>query len=957
MVCGVGDLSSIARTACDAEAKGTVATIAIITNDIVPEILARNMLILNALASSVPGVETDRLASYVGQLWFSHTMQYDARAFWEDQMKDCLATDWNSRPGFAPVRTQSLETVEAVRHCWRSWLDVDWSVDTLFAKRAEFLGPDAGSSVDGDFAQLFMDKLQKPAARSIEAKAVIFASEMGAKTYGEPYAVNPTMLLIRDNGEPYYAIDATARPLAMFDDPDVHASPPETVMLATVREWTAALQRMLFPADPKLRVVSVLGHAVQLLEELHGDDTMGFDAIDVGNLGDLCGLLNVLVHASAMLNRYPYPRARSHIYAYTKRMVEAKVASQDEFVAAATGLAYEAFPALLALGLVEKPFEHDWTTWVQRSLPDPESGVVQLTFFGITAAAVPTSLADSPFLTEALDKCMAHLSNPNSLDFHFKTDALRQKLLSHSLAWGRLVFEGVKPCLAPPFYSPTSAAGRLEPGSVAEAFQMSDQIAAALLYGLPVSKALSAPDGDYLGALDIALPVPADENGNALEAVGPSHLVLEITSPQCPSPIRIESLRTKITKENPPRLRVVAFVPQRVHIEALKPGALCLYREFLPPRLGGPSPQRDRELVGCGPVPRDCILPSEIPFTPLHRCLRGLVTRVDDCRAIDPAGPRAFPVLLPIVRVVEARGTVEIVLALPPRLADAKLTLASKQLHRAQYGAAILVVNGRPQIMRLTSPVRTVKVRVARKLGRVTVVLERVMYPDIDLGPIDHAPRLSDRMVRRLRDGAVARALEAARAAAPDPRFRLSRDLIPDDDSQGYKANYTSALILELFDAFERGAQIVDVRPVNEGFPLAVFLLYGTVLVPAQGPGMAPTPGLRAAVATACATFARDGVPGLWANASLLNQFLEAQHPGARDNNRFNVILDSTAAQSTLLSDLLTDFLAARRAEVLADDPRFDARVYKRIHPLLLSVVLVPLCKLRGLAKFEVVKE
>ncbi|KAI9179237.1 hypothetical protein H9P43_005900 [Blastocladiella emersonii ATCC 22665] len=929
LVCGVGDLGSVARTACDAAARDARADLSFITNDAVPEILARNMLILNALATS--RVEEERIAGYVAQLWFSLTMQPDARAFWDAQMRQCINTDWANLSADAPVRTQSQETIDTVRHCWRSWLKVNWSVETLFAKRNEFLGEsESGSNgEDGEFSRIFESKLQ--------------VSDRPAPV------VNPTMLLIRDNGEPYYAIDATARPLAMFDDPDVHANPPETVMRETVREWTATMRRMMSGSKPQLHVVSLLGHAVTMMEELQGDVSMGFDAIDVGNLCDTCGLLTVLVHAAALLNRFRDSRPRTLIYAYTKRMVEAGAASADEFVAAATGLAYEAFPALLGIGLVEKPFDDDWTTWVQRSLPSTDQRTTQITFYGILAAAVPTSLANSPFLTDALNKCMAHLNSPESLDFHFKTDSLRSKMLAYALAWGRIVFEGAQPCQAPPLHSPSSNAGRLDPPTIPKTFEVSEQVASSLLYGLPVAKLFTYPDGDYLSVIDIALNVPADSHGNALVAVGPSHLVLEITSPECPAvPIRIENLRAKLTEETPPRLHVVAFVPQVIAADARRPGAMRLYREFLPPHRGGPSPSPQRELLGGRPLPRHCILPSEIPFHPFYVCLRGLITRVNDCRDIDPAGPRAFPMQLPVMHVAEARDEVKLVLALPPHMASVSLALPAKDVAKKHLGAAVLVVNGRPQIMRLSSPVRIVKVQAARKQGHVTLILERVMGPDKELGVVPYAKQHSDRMVLHPRDDAFVRAVQAARDAAPNPQLRWSTAFpLSPTPSPDELAAHSAALLLELFEAYARGTRIVELRVEDWPRPVGLFVLYDSVLVPAQGPGMAPTPGLRAAL-TLFAGVPGSSVASMELATRVIEDFVAAEHPGAVGNDAFLVTLEFPAGQTHLLASLFEHFCRPHDDRMASLDARFDGRTIRLLRPALVPVLILPLCKIRG---------
>ncbi|KAI9159309.1 hypothetical protein H9P43_008649 [Blastocladiella emersonii ATCC 22665] len=95
LVCACGDLAEVARTVCEAAAKGATATLSFTLNDWQPEILARNLLILHAPAFTPPNdLDTDALARYVGQLWYSVVLDPDVRDFWDGQLRACVDLDW-----------------------------------------------------------------------------------------------------------------------------------------------------------------------------------------------------------------------------------------------------------------------------------------------------------------------------------------------------------------------------------------------------------------------------------------------------------------------------------------------------------------------------------------------------------------------------------------------------------------------------------------------------------------------------------------------------------------------------------------------------------------------------------------------------------------------------------------------------------------------------------------------
>ncbi|KAI9189788.1 Vacuolar morphogenesis protein 6 [Blastocladiella emersonii ATCC 22665] len=88
LVCGCGDLAEVARTVCEAAAWGSKQNLSFTLNDWQPEVLARNMLILHALAFS-PADEADlpTLTRNVGQLRYSHFLDPVVPEFWNVQMR------------------------------------------------------------------------------------------------------------------------------------------------------------------------------------------------------------------------------------------------------------------------------------------------------------------------------------------------------------------------------------------------------------------------------------------------------------------------------------------------------------------------------------------------------------------------------------------------------------------------------------------------------------------------------------------------------------------------------------------------------------------------------------------------------------------------------------------------------------------------------------------------------
>ncbi|KAI9155938.1 hypothetical protein H9P43_009048 [Blastocladiella emersonii ATCC 22665] len=165
LLCGCGDLAEVARTVCEAAVKGATATLSFTLNDWQPEVLARNFLILHAFANTLPNdLDTDALARYVGQLWYSHVLDPDVRDFWDTQLRACLELDLLNVPADSPLRVTNEATLRELRRCWRGWLAVDWSVEALLAKRDRFHQANDGADSSEVFARAAsqaMDRLQE----------------------------------------------------------------------------------------------------------------------------------------------------------------------------------------------------------------------------------------------------------------------------------------------------------------------------------------------------------------------------------------------------------------------------------------------------------------------------------------------------------------------------------------------------------------------------------------------------------------------------------------------------------------------------------------------------------------------------------------------------------------------------------------------------------------------------
>ncbi|KAI9189744.1 hypothetical protein H9P43_001177 [Blastocladiella emersonii ATCC 22665] len=221
LMCGCGDLAEVARTVCEAAARGMKQKLVFTLNDWQPEVLARNLLILHALAFS-PADEADlpTLARNIGQLWYSHVLDPKVREFWNFHLRACIAKDWVcGAAAESPLKATDESTQRELRRCWCAWLEIDWSVDKMLEERARYhlsvsaADPSSSPNVSSSVSS-FTDRLNAQyrgvltgAQSARTACSIERLAESSAFTQDSAPVVNPMFLTLAIDNEPYYAVD------------------------------------------------------------------------------------------------------------------------------------------------------------------------------------------------------------------------------------------------------------------------------------------------------------------------------------------------------------------------------------------------------------------------------------------------------------------------------------------------------------------------------------------------------------------------------------------------------------------------------------------------------------------------------------------------------------------------------------------------------------------------------
>ncbi|KAI9159445.1 hypothetical protein H9P43_008785 [Blastocladiella emersonii ATCC 22665] len=343
LVCGCGDLAEVARTVCEAAAKGATATLSFVLNDWQPE------------------------------LWYSAVLDASVREFWTGQLHACIDKDWLRGPPNSTLRVLNEATLEKLRRCWRIWLGMDWSVDTLLKHRKFYM---MDTITFGPFethfskvAKNLIDRIESQypdALNSAESARYACNLErlMSAGVFLEEptVVINPTFLRISLDDKPYYAVPSTALPSTAFDLA-LGQKLPDSFMLLEIRDWVSALHDGMH--DSRVHVTFAYGHAVTVMEQLAANPSMRFDVVDTNYLMDSCGLLSILIHGSALLRHNDEDRERARLLAYSKDREVKVTRDYDDYLLQKTGLRLKSFPTFFGVVLAKKPSCNDSATWFQ----------------------------------------------------------------------------------------------------------------------------------------------------------------------------------------------------------------------------------------------------------------------------------------------------------------------------------------------------------------------------------------------------------------------------------------------------------------------------------------------------------------------------------------------------------------------------------------------------------------
>ncbi|KAI9182855.1 translational activator for mitochondrial COX1 [Blastocladiella emersonii ATCC 22665] len=929
LICGCGDLRDVAHTLDAANSKFGSARLGILLVDLQAEVIARNLLLLHAIVSEPDKDDYTEFIEFVGQLWWSLQLEPAAREYWDGRMHECLTRDWLDAD--SPIRVRDEATLKAVRHCWRSWLAVDWSTQSLSRKRDAFAKtasrPDAsGKNKNKNFGNLQArdyikrqqleygdllgptdlgvtacqverlasdgiycieaDKRRPRCERNLRRKRDADAESRDAD-FRRP-VVNPTMLVLREDGTPVYSLFGTLP----FDAACINyaRSTVERGMLDALEGWVYTLQETLQPEDdyddedyddedydddddsvrndrPKAGFATTLtfalSHAVNLMEELAADPKQRFDVIHTYNLLDTCGILNLVLHGSVLM-KPPTPTSRSLLFAHT-RHAYTLAKTRTEYLERVTGLPLATFPTLFGVQLADQPSTWHWSTWVQPFAWNKaqvtrygDSCFEEFAFLKLEAPTVPVSLSESDFLRNSIVACAEALCTISYLKVRtaaasFSTGALIAKILAYAIASGRLVWSGSTPHTSLPWPN----MGLLWHGirhARSMHTSMTEIFTQAQLHGFPVDVDDMGRD-TYLYRVEAVFPV---DYGKAPTP----HLVLKVEDTNCN--LQFESLSVTLIR-NRSHVQVMAYLPRFVVEQATKNFRLGLYREFEGAAVGG------RESALLGGVSKGKSL-FEVTLTKVRvGSLRGAIDGILQSRPTFFG--KAASLTLPVLHAIEAEEDIQLVLTLPAGKEDAKLGLETEKELPLSNGAATLKVNGKPQTMRLACPAHIKKVLAARKQGRVTLLLSRVLSvaaPKLGIAPLfpqclhlmprqSDVPRddededdgdeedLDDDFVDDEADEEKRQVFErmAIRllANAGKGAFRTVPASELTKDSPGDIAQHLIKLVHGIFDAWEDGYRIIELHDHARG-AFGFMVLHSIYIHLPQSPARGPTPML-----------------------------------------------------------------------------------------------------------------
>ncbi|KAI9175744.1 hypothetical protein H9P43_006108 [Blastocladiella emersonii ATCC 22665] len=398
LVLQCGDLRDVAHTVGEAKRKYGKSLMDFMLSDSHPEVVARNLLVLNAVADGRSKLPRAVLERHIGQLSYSLLLDADTNDFWRTQMRACLDVNWTRAA--APVRVLNEDTLRAVRP----------------------------SSAKG----------KKQAARVVNP-TMLLVCEDGSLRFSAPLGLTPLDVFHLDFDDmlPSMQRQFTDMVASLVDAFGPGSQSPRKGDYAPIETWAKKPQPALF----QCRITFAVGHPITVMEQIVSlpqqemfKPPLRFHVIHTGNLIDT------------------FEHSRGLICMWTEHM-HAIATSRLDYVRRVTGLPLAAFPTLLGVNLLERPTDEYWMTHVSRfAWSEPQimrhggRSREEFTFYGLEFPSVPISLRDSTFLIDSLVKCAEELLGPESAGIAAYpagprvTGAVFAKLLFLAMAQGRLTW-------------------------------------------------------------------------------------------------------------------------------------------------------------------------------------------------------------------------------------------------------------------------------------------------------------------------------------------------------------------------------------------------------------------------------------------------------------------------------------------------------------------------------------
>ncbi|KAI9159327.1 hypothetical protein H9P43_008667 [Blastocladiella emersonii ATCC 22665] len=359
---------------------------------------------------------------------------------------------------------------------------------------------------------------------------------------------------------------------------------------------------------------------------------------------------------------------------------------------------------------------------------------------------------------ERLEQCIKGVAQRTLLHNgpNYTTRSFFIKLFAFAFAAGRLVYLGTDPYTTP-YWSDCMKTLFIHMSTYGE------DDATTIPFSAPFQRYgfadLQKPGSFVTHCLELVLPL-ADDNESALLCGSP--LVLEIIRPNGES-FRFEDFHVELVYGTPPRMRLVANLALPTMFHNVPAGTTVgVFCEPFPSSFN-PAPQRT--LIGGKLFPLSSVTVTRIPLTAPSPALRGLMRSRP---TLPRFGPRDLPTWpLPAEQVLEEPDLTALTFKFGEG-APTKFTLPPQPEIAQSQGVATLIVDGVRQTTRLTCPVRVTKVQVARKTGRVTLLLKRSLNADRDILLFPSLPRIGRRYPASPEHRLWQHSIRAAMCAATD---------------------------------------------------------------------------------------------------------------------------------------------------------------------------------------------